>query len=428
MKHEPNWTDAVRDRLRDAETPPPTDGWERLRRELSATAAPAGPAIGEVRDRRLGAWRWRTAAAAAIVALCIGAGELLRRTVVEPQHPGPQLALSNRDEGPKPVPETFATEESAPERTDTPTRNPSRSRTSASEASAVAALTPRNGLRTAPASSDTKTASTIHPKDETATQQSENGAHSGSPETQAPRQGVSSDELSGTAARRTAYAGHETTVRRPARKTTSLALFAGGGVSARLDGTAPNGLPQQSSNPTWGYNNVGTFGSDRISLARKEDYRNSDFRHRQPLSAGFSIRKEFSHGLSLESGLTYTLRRSDVRMPYSAEELRQRLHFIGVPLRVNWRFVEQHGFSLYLGAGGMVEKCVSARLGDSSVSEKALQWSLAAAVGAEYRFAGPVGLYFEPDLSYYLTSTTSRTIRTESPLTFSLRLGLRLSF
>ena len=76
----------------------------------------------------------------------------------------------------------------------------------------------------------------------------------------------------------------------------------------------------------------------------------------------------------------------------------------------------------------MVEKCVSARLGDSSVSEKALQWSLAAAVGAEYRFAGPVGLYFEPDLSYYLTSTTSRTIRTESPLTFSLRLGLRLSF
>lgn len=74
------------------------------------------------------------------------------------------------------------------------------------------------------------------------------------------------------------------------------------------------------------------------------------------------MRKEFAHGLSLESGVNYTLLRSDVRMQYTSDDVAQKLHFIGVPLRFNWQFLERGRFSLYMGAGGMVEKCVSARL------------------------------------------------------------------
>ena len=39
-----------------------------------------------------------------------------------------------------------------------------------------------------------------------------------------------------------------------------------------------------------------------------------------------------------------------------------------------------------------------------------------------------VGLFFEPEGSYYLTETRLRTARTDSPLTLTLRLGVRLSF
>ena len=76
----------------------------------------------------------------------------------------------------------------------------------------------------------------------------------------------------------------------------------------------------------------------------------------------------------------------------------------------------------------MVEKCFAARLGGRTVREPAVQWSAAAAVGAQYRLGEVVGLYFEPDLSWYFTRTDLQTARTHSPLTFTLRLGVRFSF
>ena len=100
------------------------------------------------------------------------------------------------------------------------------------------------------------------------------------------------------------------------------------------------------------------------------------------MSFGIAVRKEFAHGLSLESGVNYTLLRSDVRMQYSSDDVSQKLHFIGVPLRFNWQFLERGRFSLYMGAGGMVEKCVSAKLGSKTVDEPGVQWSALAAVSA----------------------------------------------
>ena len=165
-----------------------------------------------------------------------------------------------------------------------------------------------------------------------------------------------------------------------------------------------------------------------LAPLRSSGYGESSFRHHQPLSFGIAVRKEFAHGLSLESGVNYTLLRSDVRMQYTSDDVAQKLHFIGVPLRFNWQFLERGRFSLYMGAGGMVEKCVSARLGSETVDEPGVQWSALAAVGAQYRVGGMVGLYFEPEGSYYFTETGLRTSRTDSPLTLTLRLGVRLSF
>ncbi len=36
---------------------------------------------------------------------------------------------------------------------------------------------------------------------------------------------------------------------------------------------------------------------------------------------------------------------------------------------------------MYVGAGGMLEKCVSAKFGSKSVDEPKVQWSVAGAVG-----------------------------------------------
>lgn len=118
-------------------------------------------------------------------------------------------------------------------------------------------------------------------------------------------------------------------------------------------------------------------GTNGTMAQLKYNYRDYSFRHHQPLSFGLTVRKEFAHGLSLESGVNYTLLWSDVRMQSGREDISQKLHFIGVPLRLNWQFLETGRFSMYVGAGGMLEKCVSAKFGSKSVDEPKVQWSVA---------------------------------------------------
>lgn len=157
-------------------------------------------------------------------------------------------------------------------------------------------------------------------------------------------------------------------------------------------------------------------------------YKEYSYDHKQPLSFGVLFRKEFKYGLSLESGLTYTLLRSDVTVPGSLRDVRQSLHFVGIPLRMNWEFLRVGGFSLYAGVGGAAEKCVSARFGGEKIKERKVQWSLSGVVGAQYRLGKTVGIYFEPEVSHYLTETMLRTSYTDSAVSLNLQLGLRFNY
>lgn len=208
--------------------------------------------------------------------------------------------------------------------------------------------------------------------------------------------------------------------RRPRRRT-SVSLFAAGGVTGSSGVSGGGG-------PNLVMSDIFVGGTNGTMAQLKYNYRDYSFRHHQPLSFGLSVRKEFAYGLSLESGVNYTLLWSDVSMQSGGEDISQKLHFIGVPLRLNWQFLETGRFSMYVGAGGMLEKCVSAKFGTKSVDEPKVQWSVAGAVGAQYRLGNYVGLYFEPEVSHYFTETTLRTSRTDSSLSLTLRLGVRLSF
>lgn len=211
----------------------------------------------------------------------------------------------------------------------------------------------------------------------------------------------------------------------PRRRRASFSLFAAGGTASSGNLQTADFL---SSPPTGNVSPSIVGNGDRFGPLVRDDYNESSFRHHLPLSFGLSVTAEFPYGLSIESGVNYTLLRSDVRRSYSSREISQKLHFIGVPLRLNWQFVERGRLAVYLAGGGMVEKCVSARLGGQSVDESKLQWSLMGALGAQYRLGDMVGLYFEPELSYYLTDTELRTSRSDAPLTLTLRIGVRLLF
>ena len=437
MKQDKDWIKAMRNALRDAELPPPAGGWERLQRELGG-AAP-GPEVSGTKPRG-SVWRIyrpRIAAAAAAVLILAVAGEFLLRPDKALENDGTVIASVAEDGAtavaiPQPAePETVR--DALAEAVGLPREQVAGEASSAGRRSLFAAAAGQPAQTAALKNLRTDGEPAVRPG-EVAAEVSGEAAKASSGEVAKEASGErASKQASGRPATRSAagaagragFSDEPFVAYTKPHKKASFSLFAGGGVAGgNSEGLAPRMLNTSIKNDASSV--IGNGNS--LAPLRSSGYGESSFRHHQPLSFGIAVRKEFAHGLSLESGVNYTLLRSDVRMQYTSDDVAQKLHFIGVPLRFNWQFLERGRFSLYMGAGGMVEKCVSARLGSETVDEPGVQWSALAAVGAQYRVGGMVGLYFEPEGSYYFTETGLRTSRTDSPLTLTLRLGVRLSF
>jgi len=156
----------------------------------------------------------------------------------------------------------------------------------------------------------------------------------------------------------------------------------------------------------------------------------SEIKHKQPISFGLSVRKNLSNGFSVESGVTYTMLSSEGKsMNNASEKIEQKLHYIGIPIRGNWNFVDSKRFTLYVTAGGMVEKCVYGKIGSDKETVKPLQFSLAGGVGGQLNITNRIGIYVEPGVSYFFDDGSDvETIRKENPLNFNLQGGIRFTY
>ena len=74
----------------------------------------------------------------------------------------------------------------------------------------------------------------------------------------------------------------------------------------------------------------GEFNSSPVAQL-KYTYNDYSYRHHQPLSFGLSVRKEFAHGLSLESGVNYTLLWSDASLKSSDDDKARNCILSGCP-------------------------------------------------------------------------------------------------
>ena len=154
-----------------------------------------------------------------------------------------------------------------------------------------------------------------------------------------------------------------------------------------------------------------------------------DIKHHQPISFGLSVRKGLAKGFSVETGLTYTLLSSDVEMSGGNAMIDQKLHYIGIPVRANWNFFDKDRFTLYVAAGGMIEKCVYGKLGSEKQTVKPVQLSVAGAVGAQFNATKHVGIYVEPGVAYFFDDGSNvQTIRKETPCNFNIQAGVRFTY
>ena len=179
--------------------------------------------------------------------------------------------------------------------------------------------------------------------------------------------------------------------------------------------------------------NNGTFannaGPEILGVAGKtnegtEYYRipGHEVRHHRPVSVGVTITYPLVRNLFLESGLSYTFLRSE----FAGNLGDQRLHFLGVPLKLGYRFNAPSDFSVALSAGAMAEKCIYSEIFSRRVTIKDPQFSAVATASVNYNLGQHLSLFIAPELNYYFTGTAVQTYRTERPLSMTLRLGVNL--
>lgn len=166
-----------------------------------------------------------------------------------------------------------------------------------------------------------------------------------------------------------------------------------------------------------------------IPYLRKNTRQVKDIKHKQPLSFGLSVRKALPKNFSVETGVTYTMLASEISYEGGGEKVDQKLHYIGIPVRANWSFINDKRFTMYVSAGGAIEKCIYGKVGGEKETVKPVQFSVMGAVGAQYNISNRVGVYVEPGVSYFFDDGSPiETIRKENPTNFTLQAGIRLTY
>ena len=167
------------------------------------------------------------------------------------------------------------------------------------------------------------------------------------------------------------------------------------------------------------------------ALMRSKSSYTEKYRHEIPKSFGVSARFHLTDRLSINTGLNYTRYASDrtrIFSDYTYQNDRQYVHYLGIPVRLDWMIVNRKHFNFYLGAGIQADKCIYATVGGERLHEKEVLFGLNGAMGLQFNIVPMVGLYFEPDISYSLNEGSIQTYRSREPFVVTVRGGLRFNF
>ena len=154
--------------------------------------------------------------------------------------------------------------------------------------------------------------------------------------------------------------------------------------------------------------------------------------HVIPLSFGLDVSVSLSPRMALTSGIDLSLYRSTFTETATTGgmQIRQRACYLGIPLRLDWTLWDQGRISAWLGVGGKADYLISGKFDHLRLKDNTVHCSAVGALGVQYRLHPNVGLFLQPEVSYYFkpANPALETYRTEHPLTFSLGVGARFAF
>ncbi len=157
--------------------------------------------------------------------------------------------------------------------------------------------------------------------------------------------------------------------------------------------------------------------------------------HDHPISFGLTVGYPLTPRWTLQSGVVYTRLHSSFvnKMPISSISTEQTLHYIGIPLNVQYLLLNDKHWKLYLTAGTQMDWNVRAKSETEGVETQMKkdrpQWSVGTAIGAEFDIIPQLGVYAEPGFRYYFDNGSRiQNYFKDKPSNWSLQLGLRFHF
>ena len=158
-------------------------------------------------------------------------------------------------------------------------------------------------------------------------------------------------------------------------------------------------------------------------------------KHHAPVSVGMQIAFGVAPRLSLSTGVVYTRTSSDF-YPYAPNNdynVHQVLHYVGIPVGLNYELWRSGGFHAYVMAGAEAAYNVKNDTDEDGTKKQdakrdKVQFSGKASLGAQYDISPSVGLYIEPGAKYYFDngSDVENTFK-DKKLNFNLQFGLRFN-
>lgn len=198
-------------------------------------------------------------------------------------------------------------------------------------------------------------------------------------------------------------------------------------------GTMAEPMPGVIPDPTAG----GIYGEEYLLASYKAIQRSQqgNAKHHAPVSVGLQVAFGIAPRLSLSTGLVYTRTSSDFYpyAPGSSYNVHQVLHYVGIPVGLNYEFWQSGGFHAYVMAGAEADYNVKNDTEEEGVKKEnakrdRVQLSGKASLGAQYDITPKVGLYIEPGAKYYFDngSHVENTFK-DKKLNFNLQFGLRFN-
>ena len=171
-------------------------------------------------------------------------------------------------------------------------------------------------------------------------------------------------------------------------------------------------------------------GNSPVYLANHEERQN----FYQPISFGLSVNIPISSKFSVSTGVVYTRLSSDFTSIANSlvYERQQKLHYVGIPLTVQYNVWQWYGLNVYATAGGQADFNVKAYMTTEGTETKLekdnLQWSVNAALGVQYNFIPQLGIYVEPGIKHYFDNGSHiQNYFKYKPTNFNLQLGVRVN-